>query len=137
VNFIPHKSLKASIPEEWKGGTLDNALNSRIFNPYTFNITPKEILITIENEKGLLAFSTPRKRLESKTFSLFIMWVAGTSALFLCIAAVFMHNQVKPLRRLAIAADRFGKGRPFPSFKPEGATEIRKVAQAFLNMKER
>jgi two-component system osmolarity sensor histidine kinase EnvZ len=137
TNFIPSKTLETSVPEEWKEGVLDTALNSRIFMPYTFNITPKDIIITTEIENGLLQFTTPRKRLHSKTFFLFIMWVAGTSALFLCIAAVFMHNQVKPLRRLAIAADRFGKGRSFPHFKPEGATEIRKVAQAFLNMKER
>jgi two-component system osmolarity sensor histidine kinase EnvZ len=97
----------------------------------------KDIVITVEDEDGLLQFMTPRKRLQSKSFFLFIIWVAGTSALFLCIAAVFLHNQVKPLRRLAIAADRFGKGRSFPYFKPEGSTEIRKVAQAFLNMKER
>lgn len=137
TNFIPNERLKTSVPEELKEGVLDNALNIRIFSPYTFNITPKDIIITTEVEKGLLQFTTPRKRLHSKTFFLFIMWVAGTSALFLCIAAVFMHNQVKPLRRLAIATDRFGKGRSSPHFKPEGSTEIRKVAQAFLNMKER
>lgn len=137
TNFIPNETLKTSVPEEWKDNALDNALNSKIFIPYTFNITQKEIIILAEVENGLLQFITPRKRLQSKTFFLFIMWVAGTSALFLCVAAVFMHNQVKPLRRLAIATDRFGKGRSFPYFKPEGSTEIRKVAQAFLNMKER
>lgn len=137
AHFIPDQKLKMSVPEEWKNGVLDNALKSRIFAPYTFNITPKEIEITVATEEGLLQLTTPRKRLQSKSFLLFIMWVAVTSALFLFIAAVFMHNQVKPLRRLAIAADRFGKGRSFPYFKPEGATEIRKVTQAFLNMKER
>jgi two-component system osmolarity sensor histidine kinase EnvZ len=137
TTFIPHESLHTSVPEEWKDTALDNALKSQIFIPYTFNMTPKDIIIKTEVENGLLEFTTPRKRLQGKSFFLFIMWVSLTSALFLCIAAVFMHNQVKPLRRLAIAADRFGKGRSFPHFKPEGSTEIRKVAQAFLNMKER
>lgn len=137
THFIPDKSLETSVSEDLKESVLNNALNRLIFTPYTFSITPKEIIITTEVENGLLQFTTPRKRLHSKTFFLFIMWVAGTSALFLCVAAVFMHNQVKPLRRLAIATDRFGKGRSFPYFKPEGSTEIRKVAHAFLNMKER
>lgn len=137
TKLIPDKTLATAVPEEWKNSALDTALNSRIFSPYTFNITQKDIIITAEVENGLLQFTTPRKRLQSKSFFLFITWVAGTSALFLFIAAVFMHNQVKPLRRLAIAADRFGKGRSFPHFKAEGSTEIRKVAQAFLNMKER
>lgn len=137
TNFIPHKTIETSVPEEWKDSALDNALSSRIFTPYAFDMTPKDILVTAQVEDGLLQFTTPRKRLQSKTFFLFMLWVAGTSALFLCVAVIFMHNQVKPLRRLAIAADRFGKGRSFPYSKPEGSTEIRKVAQAFLNMKER
>lgn len=137
THFIPDKILTTSTLEEGKDSALDSALSSRIFKPYTFTITPKDILVTAEVEDGLLQFTTPSKRLQGKSFFLFILWVAGTSALFLCVAVIFMHNQVKPLRRLAIAADRFGKGRSFPYFKPEGSTEIRKVAQAFLNMKER
>lgn len=137
TQFIPQATLPVPAPEEKKEEALDNALSSRIFVPYTFNTTQKDIIVTVEGKNGLLQFTTPRKRLQSKSFFLFIMWVSGTSALFLCIAAVFMHNQVKPLRRLAIATDRFGKGRSFPYFKPEGSMEIRKVAQAFFNMKER
>lgn len=137
TTFLPYRTLNPSINEKLIDTPLEHALNSHIFSGYSFDITPKDFIITTEAKNGLLQFVTPRKRLHSKTFFLFIIWVAGTSALFLCIAAVFMHNQVKPLRRLAIAADRFGKGRSFPFFKPEGSTEIRKVAQAFLNMKER
>lgn len=137
TNFIPHETLKTSVLEEAKDSALDNALSSKIFTPYAINITSKDIIVTAEVTDGLLQFTTPLKRLQSKTFFLFMLWVAGTSALFLCVAVIFMHNQVKPLRRLAIAADRFGKGRSFPYAKPEGSTEVRKVAQAFLNMKER
>jgi two-component system osmolarity sensor histidine kinase EnvZ len=31
----------------------------------------------------------------------------------------------------------FGKGRPVPDFKPYGATEVRRAAQAFITMRER
>jgi len=137
MNFVPRETIHPPISEGWQDDFLNFALKKQIFTPYTFNITPKDINIKAEVEGGILQFTAPRKRLYSKTFYLFIMWVTATSAFFLFIAAVFMHNQVKPLRRLAIAADRFGKGRSFPSFKPEGATEIRKVTQAFLDMKER
>lgn len=137
TNFFPGKTLKTSVAHEWQESALNTALGSKIFTPYAFHITPKDIIITAEVKDGLLQFITPRKRLQSKSFFLFMLWVAGTSALFLCVAVIFMHNQVKPLRRLAIATDKFGKGRSFPYFKPEGSLEIRKVAQAFLNMKER
>lgn len=137
TDFIPDETIHTSIPEIWQESFLNFALKKQIFTPYTFDITSKYIVIKAAVKGGVLEFTTPRKRLYSKTFSLFIMWVAITSAFFLFVAAVFMHNQVKPLRRLAIAADRFGKGRSFPNFKPEGSTEIRKVSQAFLDMKER
>lgn len=138
MNFIPTKeTIHNYTPEEWRDSALDTALKKKIFTPYTFEINSKDIIIKTAVKGGVLEFITPRKRLYSKSFSLFLMWVAGTSAFFLLVASVFMHNQVRPLRRLAIAADRFGKGRSFPSFKPEGSTEIRKVTQAFLGMKER
>lgn len=137
VSFYPEETLQKPISLESQDSVLDSALKKHIFNPYTIHMTSKDIIIQTAVEDGVLEFTTPRKRLYSKSFYLFMMWVAGTSALFLLIATAFLHNQIKPLRRLAIAADRFGKGRSFPDFKPEGATEIRKVAQAFMRMRER
>lgn len=137
MDFVPGEKIQSPIPEEWKDTALDMALKDQVFTPYTFNIQNREILIDAEVAGGVLKFITPLNRLCSKSFFLFIMWVSITSAIFLLIAVAFMHNQVKPLRRLAIAADRFGKGRSFPAFKPEGAIEIRKLTHAFTNMKER
>src|SRR3546814_12430162 len=48
-----------------------------------------------------------------------------------------MRNQVKPIRRLARAAESFGKGQEVRDFKPEGATEVRQAAAAFINMRNR
>ncbi len=137
TEFIPHGVIHTPLSDDLKDGFLNSALKKHVFTPYTFHIRGKEIVIEAKVEDGILEFATPFKRLYDKSFSLFMMWVALTSAVFLLIAALFMHNQVKPLRRLSIAADRFGKGRSFPSFKAEGAVEIRKVAQSFLDMKGR
>lgn len=137
TNFISGGHLDPSLLNKSADPFLNTALQKRIFTPYTLEITKEKIIIKVEVKDGLLEFVIPRKRFLSKTFYLFIIWVGLTSAFFLLIASIFMHNQVKPLRRLAIAADRFGKGRSFPNFKPEGATEIRKVTKAFLEMKAR
>ena len=75
--------------------------------------------------------------LSSFTVYLFLLWMVGTSLLLFGIATIFMNNQVRAVRRLAVAADSFGKGRDAPWFKPEGATEVRQAAQAFLLMRER
>jgi two-component system osmolarity sensor histidine kinase EnvZ len=78
-----------------------------------------------------------RKRLFSSTTYVFVIWMVGTSLILFGVATIFMRNQVKPIRRLAVAADNFGKGRDVTQFKPEGAREVRQAASAFLAMRER
>ena len=61
----------------------------------------------------------------------------GSSVLLFSIALIFMRNKIRPIRRLATAAENFGKGRTDISFKPEGASEVRQAGKAFLDMQER
>jgi two-component system osmolarity sensor histidine kinase EnvZ len=56
---------------------------------------------------------------------------------FLSVAILFLRNQIRPIERLADAAEAFGKGRDVPDFRPSGATEVRRAALAFLDMRER
>jgi two-component system, OmpR family, osmolarity sensor histidine kinase EnvZ len=55
----------------------------------------------------------------------------------LLIATIFLRNQIKSLRRLAAAAESFGKGRPVAFTKAEGALEVRQAAAAFIRMRAR
>jgi two-component system osmolarity sensor histidine kinase EnvZ len=55
----------------------------------------------------------------------------------LIVAVLFLRNQIKPILRLADAAESFGKGREAPHFRPRGAREVRRAAHAFLEMKAR
>jgi two-component system osmolarity sensor histidine kinase EnvZ len=64
-------------------------------------------------------------------------WMLGASVLFLVIAIIFLRNQIRPITRLAVAADNFGRGVDTPNFRPHGATEVRKAARAFIVMRER
>ena len=79
----------------------------------------------------------PRQRLYSSTTYIFILWMVGSSLLLFAVAAGFMRNQVRPIRRLAQAADSFGKGRDLPDFHLSGATEVRRAGAAFIEMRER
>jgi two-component system osmolarity sensor histidine kinase EnvZ len=64
--------------------------------------------------------------------------MVGTSVILLTVAILFLRNQIRPILRLADAADEFGKGRPVPEdFRPRGAREVRQAAQAFLEMSDR
>ncbi|MGE5766882.1 MAG: ATP-binding protein, partial [Bacteroidota bacterium] len=93
--------------------------------------------IWVELPEGVLRALVTDERLFSSTTYIFILWTIGSSVLLFGIAVVFMRNQVKPIRRLARAAESFGKGQEVRDFKPEGATEVRQAAAAFINMRDR
>jgi two-component system osmolarity sensor histidine kinase EnvZ len=56
--------------------------------------------------------------------------------LMTAIAYIYLRNQLRPITRLAHAAEAFGKGRHVP-YHPSGATEVRAAGQAFLDMRAR
>jgi two-component system osmolarity sensor histidine kinase EnvZ len=68
---------------------------------------------------------------------IFFGWMVGTSLVLLTVAILFLHNQIRPILRLADAAESFGKGREVPNFRPRGAIEVRRAAAAFIEMKSR
>ena len=68
---------------------------------------------------------------------IFLLWMVATSLVVLTIAILFLRNQIRPIVRLADAAEAFGKGREVANFRPRGAREVRRAAAAFLEMKSR
>ena len=115
------------------------ALNERVARPYEIDAVsdPRDIRIQVQLEESVLAADVPRKRLYTSTTYIFILWMIGSSLVLVSVAAVFLRNQVKSLRRLAAAAEGFGKGRPVAFSKIEGALEVRQAAAAFMQMRER
>lgn len=118
---------------------LAAAIEERVSRPFQIDadFDPRDILISIELRDGVMQVAAPRKRLFTPTTYIFVLWMAGSSLVLLAVASLFMRNQVKALRRLAAAAESFGKGRDVPNFKLEGATEVRQAAAAFLKMRDR
>jgi two-component system osmolarity sensor histidine kinase EnvZ len=87
--------------------------------------------------KGVLSVWLPQRRLFSASGYIFLLWMIGSSIVLLAIAIIFMRNQIRPIRKLAAAAERFGKGRDVAYFKPEGAKEVRQAGDSFLEMHKR
>ena len=106
---------------------------------FNLEINDKKKLITVmvELDEGVLEFRASKKRIYSSTTYIFILWMLSASLILFIVALIFLRNQIKPIRRLAIAVDRFGKGRDVKDFKPSGAKEVRRAAFAFQTMKER
>ena len=132
-----------NVPQDMPIGIMDAALHQslrdRLQRPFQVDSVSfeREILVRIQLQDGLLEVFVPRKRLFSSTTYIFVLWMVGTSMLLLGIATVFMRNQVRSVRKLAVAADSFGKGQDVPNFKPEGASEVRQAAVAFNLMRDR
>jgi two-component system osmolarity sensor histidine kinase EnvZ len=130
---LPHSPLSAVSEDQ-----LVQAMQGRVDFPYRIAATDSGgVRIEVQLREGVLSAEAPRKRLYSSTTYIFVMWMAGSSLVLLAIATVFLRNQVKSLRRLAAAADSFGRGHFVPFSKVEGAVEIRQAALAFMTMRDR
>jgi len=118
---------------------LTSALEERLVYPYQIDTLSSEELVRIwvGLPTGVLSVEVPRSRLFSDTTYIFIAWMVGSSIVLFAVATFFMRNQVRPIRRLAKAAESFGRGIDVPDFKPQGAAEVRLAARSFLQMRER
>lgn len=118
---------------------LAKALEDRVQRPFVIDSRSLEkfIEIHVQLADGVLHVVVSRRRLFSSTTYVFLLWMVGTSLALLAVATLFMRNQVKPIKRLAQAADDFGKGREVEDFRTEGATEVALAGQAFNQMRNR
>lgn len=126
-------------PSSFLERALAEAMEERVQRPYRIDAESldREVVIRVQLSDGMLEIFAPKKRLFSSTTYVFILWMIGTAMLLFGIATLFMRNQVRSVRKLAVAADRFGKGQDVADFKPEGAREVRQAAQAFNLMRQR
>lgn len=118
---------------------LQSAMDERLSMPHLIDPHYEQKLtrIQVQMPNGLLQVRVPTKRLSSSTTTVFILWMIGSGIVLFAISLLFMRNQIRPIGRLARAADRFGKGVDAPNFKVEGALEVRRAARAFLVMRQR
>ncbi len=96
----------------------------------------REVLVTLDGRWGDYQLSFSRLRVSASNPHQLLVLMTGTSLLMTAIATIFLRNQLRPIRRLARAAEEYGKGRIIP-YRPAGAVEIRSAGTAFLEMRGR
>lgn len=118
---------------------LSRALTSGLGRPFTlvWNGPPGIVRVEVQVPNGVLTIDVPRKRLYIGALYIFFAWLGGSTVLLLGLAILFLRNQVRGIRRLALAAEAFGMGRDTGPIRPEGATEIRRAGTAFNRMQDR
>lgn len=118
---------------------LTRQLGTYLPHPFVVDGRPGDTHLTVymQTPSGVLEVDLPKKRLFTESIFLFMFWIVATSLILFGVATIFMRNQVRPMLRLARAADAFGKGREAPEVRIEGATEVRQASRAFKAMRER
>jgi two-component system, OmpR family, osmolarity sensor histidine kinase EnvZ len=142
VDFLPGTDLPPPGAKPFFS-LLDQALSReisrQIAKPFWIDTVGRsalvEIRITLDN--NVMRVFAPRSAAYASNSEIFLFWMVGTSLVLLGVAVLFLRNQIRPILTLADAAESFGKGREVPGFRPRGAREVRRAANAFLEMKRR
>ena len=119
---------------------LSREINLQIKHPFWIDTVGNSdnVEVRIKRDRNILRFVVRRSQTYASNSHIFLIWMVGTSVVLLCVAILFLRNQIRPILRLADAADAFGKGRPTPAnFVPRGAREVRAAAQSFIEMRDR
>jgi two-component system osmolarity sensor histidine kinase EnvZ len=142
LDFLPVGELPAPGPKPFFSlldQALSRQLSRQIARPFWIDTVGRSNLleIRIRLDDAVMQVFAQRSAAYAPNSWLFLVWMFGTSSILLVVAWLFLRNQIKPILRLADAAERFGKGRDAPNFRPRGAREVRRAAHAFLEMKAR
>ena len=118
--------------------TLPSEIKTHLREPFWLDTVGRSGLMEIRVDLGdrVLRLVTRRSVAYEANAHIFVLWMMGAMFVLLTVAIVFLRNQIRPILRLAQAAEDFGKGRDV-DFSPHGAREVRQAGRAFIEMKRR
>lgn len=141
VELLPGADLAPGAERDrfdFAGAAVVATLERELDRPLRVDLVsvPRTIRIEMTTDAGLLRADVPRARVTVPNPHQLLVLMVIAGLILTTIAVLFLRNQVRPIRRLAEAAEAFGKGRSFP-FRPTGADEVRRAGSAFLSMRAR
>jgi two-component system osmolarity sensor histidine kinase EnvZ len=142
VDFLPVSEMPPPGPKPFFSlldQTLSQEIREKIRRPFWIDTVGRSNLveIRIRLDDTVMRVFALRHAAYASNSEIFLFWMIGASLILLAVSIIFLRNQIKPILRLADAAESFGKGRDVPGFKPRGAREVRRAAAAFIEMKRR
>ncbi len=142
VDFLPLNDMPPPGPKPFFSlldQSLSEELRKQIGRPFWIDTVGRSsvVEIRVQLDHSVMRVFARRSAAYASNSQIFLLWMVGTSVVLLAVAILFLRNQIKPILRLADAAESFGKGREVPNFRPRGAREVRRAAQAFIEMKGR
>ncbi|CUJ29435.1 ATP-binding protein [Cognatishimia activa] len=95
-----------------------------------------DTLVYVGTRFGPAELSFDRRRVSATNPHQLLVNMVFFGGLMTLIAFVYLRNQLRPITRLAAAAQAFGRGNTVP-YSPAGALEVRAAGNAFLDMRAR
>ncbi len=144
ASLLPSGALPPVMPRSFSGAldpltrTLPKEIKKQISEPFWIDTVGRSGLMEIRVDLGgrVLRLVTRRALAYEANAHIFVLWMLGAMIVLLTVAIIFLRNQIRPILRLAKAAEDFGKGRDL-DFSPHGAREVRQAGHAFIEMKRR
>ena len=144
ASLLPPGPLPPVMPRSFYGAldpltrTLPKEIRKQITQPFWIDTVGRSGLMEIRVDLGgrVLRLVTRRALAYEANAHIFVLWMLGAMIVLLTVAIIFLRNQIRPILRLAKAAEDFGKGRNL-DFSPHGAREVRQAGHAFIEMKRR
>src|SRR4029078_610341 len=108
--------------------TLSDEITRQIGKPFWIDTvgTSNLVDIRIKLDNAVMHVLARRSQTYASTSHIFLLWMLGPSLVLPTAAILFLRNQIKPILRLAEAADSLGKGRAYaarfpPARRPRSA----------------
>lgn len=123
-----------------EAGPLVYELEKRLDRPAAVYIDRGKRLLFIDvptKDNKIATFGTSMYRIYSTSAEVFLLWVVGAILIVSVLITPFVVFHTRSIRRIAKAANKFGRGMDVPGFQPSGSLEIREAAKAMITMKER
>ena len=140
VEEVPVTTMPLADQRRWYDFT--GAVVIREFN----NLLPNVRSIVLPNDQevrlyfatldGGLELKFDRRRVSASNPHQLLVYMGVFGVLMTVISYLYMRNQLRPITRLARAAEAFGRGR-HETYRPAGALEVRAAGSAFLDMRAR
>ncbi len=123
-------------------GILSKRLKQSLENldkPFFYDLSNLDdgVKISVQINEDVLVINVDKDRLYSESAFVFLLWMIFASLILLLFSYFFMSKQIKPLKKLSIIAETFGRGLDAPELKSVGASELKQTANAFNKMRGR
>ena len=98
--------------------------------------TNRGVTLYLDTKNGPLRLRFERWRISASNPHQMFVYTVFFGVVMTLIASIYLRNQLRPIKRLAQAAEAFGKGNHIP-YSASGAIEVRAAGNAFVDMRAR